>query len=161
MRSDRLNSNSGDYGEANQKVVNIDVATYTVLAEDSGTIYDLNRAGGIVITLPAAKAGLVYEFHVGTTFTGTFGIDAASDADTLQGSILLVDKDTVGAHVASNAGATVGWSCPAAADHQIVADGDTKGRFIGGMVKYQCISESKWQVSGMLYGDGTLATPFT
>ena len=58
-------------------------------------------------------------------------------------------------------GTTTETACPAAADHQIVADGDTKGRFIGGMIKYTCITDSKWVVTGHLFGDGTAATPFT
>jgi hypothetical protein len=110
-------------------VTSITDSTKTVTAAESGTIFTLNRAAGITVTLPAATAGLTYEFHVGTTFTGTMQIDAASS--------------------------------PAAADHQIVADGDTKGRFIGGMIKYTCITDSKWVVTGYLFGDGTAATPFT
>ena len=82
-------------------VTSITDSTKTVTAAESGTIFSLNRAAGITVTLPAA------------------------------------------------------------ADHQIVADGDTKGRFIGGMIKYVCITDSKWVVTGYLFGDGTAATPFT
>ena len=77
-------------------VTSITDSTKTVTAAESGTIFSLNRAAGITVTLPAAAAGLTYEFHVGTTFTGTMQIDAASSADTLQGMITLIDKDEVG-----------------------------------------------------------------
>jgi len=40
-------------------------------------------------------------------------------------------------------------------------DADTKGRFVGGMVEYTCLSDSKWVVEGHLFGDGNSATPFT
>lgn len=161
MRSNVNNSSSGDYGEYRRKVVTLTNSTYTVLAKDSGSIYLLDLAGGMVITLPSAEPGLEYEFHIKTTFTGTFGIDAASSSDTLEGYIIVADKDNVGSHVASNAGATIGVSVPAAADHQFAADGATKGWYIGGQLKYTAISESKWRVSGLVFGDGTLATPFT
>tara|TARA_R100000458_G_scaffold58478_1_gene66600 strand:+ start:676 stop:1155 length:480 start_codon:yes stop_codon:yes gene_type:complete len=159
MRSDRINSNSGSFGEANQKVVNIGVSTYTVLEADSGTIYDLNLAGGITVTLPEAKPGLVYEFHVGTTFTGNFIINAASDADTLQGMILMGTGLTL--NDADDNVENWGYASPAAADHQYSAGADTKGRHLGTMLKYQCISESKWQVSGVAICSGAIATPFT
>jgi len=59
-------------------VENLTAATKTVTAADTGTTYLLNRAGGIVVTLPTAAAGLQYKFIIGTTFTGTFSIDAAA-----------------------------------------------------------------------------------
>ena len=52
-------------------VTSITDSTKTVTAAESGTIFTLNRAGGITVTLPAAEAGLYYNFHVGTTFTTT------------------------------------------------------------------------------------------
>ena len=143
-------------------ITSITDSTKTVTAAESGTIFSLNRAGGITVTLPAAAAGLTYEFHVGTTFTGTMTINAASSADTLQGMVTLIDKDEVGGLAALNENIdTLAFAAPAAADHQIVADADTKGRFIGGMIKYTCITASKWVVTGHLFGDGTAATPFT
>ena len=44
MRTSKLEQNSGDYGEGVSKVQNIVSATYTVVAEDSGTVYS-GRAG--------------------------------------------------------------------------------------------------------------------
>jgi len=136
-------------------------STKTLVAADSGKIFTLDRAAGITITLPAAAAGYFFDFIVTTTFTGTWQIDAASSADTLQGGCWIVDKDNVDSHVATNAGATVGWSTPAAADHQFVASGDTLGRFIGSRLTYLAASASIWMVDGVVFGDGTLALPFT
>ena len=143
-------------------ITSITDSTKTVTAAESGTIFSLNRAGGITVTLPTAAAGLTYEFHVGTTFTGTMTINADSSSDTLQGMITIIDKDEVGGLAALNENIdTLAFACPAAADHQIVMDADGKGRLLGGMIKYTCITDSKWVVSGHTIGDGAIVTPFT
>ena len=139
-------------------VVSVTTATHAPSVLQSGTIYALDRPAGIAITLPAAKAGLVYEFHAVTTFTGTFQIDAASDADTLQGLIQMAPSalndsdDNVENH---------GTSGPSAADHQYIADADTKGRLLGSHLTYKCITDSIWHVSGNVITTGVIATPFT
>ena len=143
-------------------IESITAATRTVLAAESGTIFSLNRAAGIVVTLPAAAVGLNYKFHIGTTGTGTLTINAATSADTLQGVVMMHDKDEVGSVVVLNENIqTSAFAVPAAADHQLVMDADTKGRFVGGMVEYTCLSDSKWVVEGHLFGDGNSVTPFT
>ena len=38
-------------------------ATKSVESTDSGTVYTLNRAAGIVVTLPTAAAGLKLHFY--------------------------------------------------------------------------------------------------
>ena len=139
-------------------VTSITDSTKTVTVAESGTIFTLNRAAGITVTLPAAQAGLRYEFHVGTTFTGTMTINAASASDTLQGLVLIGPVDS---QVATNAGATTFIAGPAAADHQIVADADTKGRLLGGHITYTCITDAIWTVTGHLISSGTAAHPFT
>lgn len=144
---------------AKRPVESVTAVTKAVTTAESGTIFTLNRAAGITVTLPAATAGLEYEFHVGTTFTGTLTINAASDADTLQGRIqmgpgltLNDSDDNVENH---------GYASPAAADHQYVADADTKGRHIGTMLKYTCITDAIWVVTGHAISVGGIATPFT
>ena len=142
-----------------QPIVNITDSTYSVEDYQSGTIFTCNLAGGITITLPAAEAGMVFEFHVGTTFTGTFQIDADSSSDTLQGAIMMGTGLTL--NDADDNVENWGYSGPAAADHQFVADADTKGRFLGTHLKYVCISDSKWLVSGFAITSGGIATPWT
>ena len=63
-------------------VTSVTDSTLAPTAAQSGTIFSLNRAAGITVTLPAASAGIFYEFHIGTTFTGTFILQGASSADT-------------------------------------------------------------------------------
>ena len=145
-----------------QNIVASTASTLAPTIAQSGSIFTINAAAGCVVTLPAATAGLCYSFHLGTTVTSnTFTVNAASSSDVLQGAITVIDKDNVGSVVATNAGATLGLDIPAAADHQFVADGDTKGRFLGSMLNYVCITDALWHVSGVNFVDGTLATAFT
>ncbi|HCC81904.1 MAG TPA: hypothetical protein DEQ25_11725, partial [Methylophaga sp.] len=58
------------YVSSYANVSSITSATKSVESTDSGTIFTLNRAAGIVVTLPTAVAGYNYTFIVGTTFTG-------------------------------------------------------------------------------------------
>jgi len=140
-------------------VVNVTTATYVPTAIQSGTIFTLNRAGGIICTLPPAAAGLTYDFHIGTTMSGTFGIDAASSADTLQGDIHMGTGLTL--NDADDNVENWGYASPAAADHQYVADADTKGRFLGTRLKYTAITDAIWLVEGFAITSGGIATPWT
>ena len=54
------------YLSAYANVSSITDATKSVESTDSGTVYTLNRAAGIVVTLPTAVAGINYTFIVGT-----------------------------------------------------------------------------------------------
>lgn len=145
-----------------QNVVAVTAATLAPTIAQSGSIFTINAAAGCVVTLPAATAGLCYSFHLGTTVTSnTFTVNAASSADVLQGALIAIDKDNLGGVVATNAGATLGLDMPAADDHQIVQDGDTKGRFLGTKIDYVCITDALWYVSGVNFFNGSVATMFT
>jgi|5_EtaG_2_1085323.scaffolds.fasta_scaffold00553_14 hypothetical protein len=144
-------------------IESITAATKSVETSDSGTTYLLNRAAGIVVTLPTAAAGLNYTFIVGTTFTGTFSLDGASANDiyTASSNLLIWDKDAPGTVSAKQ------FYADGSDDDKIVMDADTKGRFIGS--KINCVgiatggqgsATAVWHVDGIVYGDGTLATPF-
>ena len=111
-------------------VENITAATKTLTAADTGTTYLLNRAGGIVITLPTAASGLKYKFIVGTTFTGTFSIDAAAAVDifTAASTIIISDKDAPGTVSLKQ------FHADGSDDDKMVMDADTKGRFVGGVI---------------------------
>ena len=145
-----------------QNVVAVTDATLAPTIAQSGSIFTINAAAGCVVTLPAATAGLCYSFHLGTTVTSNnFTVDAASSADVLQGAVIKIDKDNPNSVTATNAGATLAIDCPAAADHQYVADGDTKGRFLGTKLDYVCITDALWYVTGIDFFNGSVATAFT
>jgi len=143
-------------------VTSITTATYTPTTAQSGTIFSLNRAAGVTVTLPAAAAGLFYEFHIGTTFTGSFILQGASDADTFQGMVFQLDKDELGSVVALNENIdTAGWNVPAAADYRLTMDADTDGRFIGGHIRCVAITDAIWLLNGHVFGDGTVSHSFS
>ena len=143
-------------------VTSITDATYTPTTAQSGTIFSLNRAAGVTVTLPAAAAGLFYEFHIGTTFTGSFILQGATSADTFQGMVFQLDKDELGSVVALNENIdTAGWNVPAAADYRLTMDADTDGRFIGGHIRCVAITDAIWLLNGHVFGDGTVSHSFS
>tara|TARA_R100001129_G_scaffold173241_2_gene144496 strand:- start:465 stop:1049 length:585 start_codon:yes stop_codon:yes gene_type:complete len=143
-------------------VTSVTDSTLTPTTAQSGTIFSLNRAAGITVTLPAAAAGLFYEFHIGTTFTGTFILQGASSADTFQGMVFQLDKDELGSVVALNEDIdTAGWNVPAAADYRLTMDADTDGRFIGGHIRCVAITDAIWLLNGHVFGDGTVSHSFS
>ncbi len=143
-------------------VTSITDATYTPTTAQSGTIFSLNRAAGVTVTLPAAAAGLFYEFHIGTTFTGSFILQGASSSDTFQGMVFQLDKDELGSVVALNEDIdTAGWNIPAAADYRLTMDADTDGRFIGGHIRCVAITDAIWLLNGHVFGDGTVSHSFS
>tara|TARA_R110002020_G_scaffold52371_1_gene147234 strand:- start:391 stop:957 length:567 start_codon:yes stop_codon:yes gene_type:complete len=146
-------------------VVSITAATYAVTTEQSGTIFTLNKADGIVVTLPAATAGLKYEFYVETALTSNnYTVNSAGTGDTLTGFLRLIDIATLGSHIDNNDNViTTGVSIPAAADHQLVTNKTTTGGLAGSHWVYTCITDALWQVSGtnICSSGATLATPFT
>ena len=144
-------------------VENITAATKTLTAADTGTTYLLNRAGGILITLPTAAAGLKFKFIIGTTFTGTFSIDGASANDifTAASTIIISDKDAPGTVSLKQ------FHADGSDDDKMTMDADTKGRFVGGEIDClgiatggQGSATAVWQMNGFTFGDGSLATPF-
>ena len=144
-------------------VENLTAATKTVTAADTGTTFLLNRAGGIVVTLPTAAAGLKYKFIVGTTFTGTFSVDGATANDifTAASTIIISDKDAPGTVSLKQ------FHADGSDDDKMVMDADTKGRFVGGVIDClgiatggQGSATAVWQMNGFTFGDGCLATPF-
>src|SRR4051812_6007905 len=57
--------------DVSTRIVNCTASTLAVTeALHSGRVIVLDRAGGIAVTLPAAAAGLEFNFIVKTTFTG-------------------------------------------------------------------------------------------
>ena len=143
-------------------VSSVTTATLVPTTAQSGTIFSLNRAAGITVTLPAAAAGLFYEFHIGTTFTGSFILQGASSADTFQGMVFQLDKDELGSVVALNEDIdTAGWNVPAAADYRLTMDADTDGRFIGGHIRCVAITDAIWLLNGHVFGDGTVSHSFS
>ena len=140
------------YLSAYSNVSSITDATKSVESTDSGTVYTLNRAGGIVVTLPTAVAGLNYTFIVGTTFTSAGQINTDNSSDLFSGF----------AHIFDPATATdMNTFIPDASDDATIDLGTAgQGWLVGGIIRLVATSAAVWHCEAFLHGDGTLATPF-
>jgi hypothetical protein len=145
-------------------VESLTAATKTVTSADSGTVYLINRAAGVVVTLPTAAAGLYYKFIIGTTITSNaFAINGATANDIYAASsnILLWDKDAPATVSAKQ------FYADGSDDDVMSMNGGTTGGFIGTELHLYGIATggqgsatAVWHLSGVSYADGTLSTPF-
>jgi len=138
-----------------RNVVNVTGATLVLTADDSGTLYRLNRAAGIAVTLPAIGAddvGIRYRFFVQTTFTGDLTITAAT-ADLLLGAVAMVDTDT--------GNATVTLSPDGTDDLILTCGGVTTGGLVHSVFDFEAISIAGWLITGVNRHSGNVATPFS
>ena len=140
------------YLSAYSNVSSITSATKSVESTDSGTVFTLNRAAGIVVTLPTAAAGYNYTFIVGTTFTGAGQINTDNASDLFSGFAYLFDPAT-----ATDNNTFI----PDASDDDTIDLGSAaQGWLVGGVIRLVATSASVWHCEAFLHGDGTLATPF-
>ena len=140
------------YVSSYANVSSITSATHSVESTDSGTVYTLNRAAGIVVTLPTAAAGLQYTFIVGTTFTGAGQINTDNASDLFSGFATVFDPAT-----ASDNNTFI----PDASDDDTIDLGSAaQGWLVGGVIRLVATTAAVWHCEAFLHGDGTLATPF-
>ena len=140
------------YLSAYANVSSITSATKSVESTDSGTVYTLNRAAGIVVTLPTAVAGLNYTFIVGTTFSGAGQINTDNSSDLFSGFAHLFDPATA---------TDTNTFIPDASDDDTIDLGSAaQGWLVGGVIRLVATSASVWHCEAFLHGDGSLATPF-
>ena len=140
------------YVSSYDNVVSIEDATYTVATTQSGAVFTLNRAAGIVVTLPTAAAGLNYTFIVGTTFTGAGQINTENTSDLYSGFAQIFDPAT--------AGDTNTFIPDASNDDTIDLGSAAQGWLVGGVIRLKATTAAVWHCEAFLHGDGTLATPF-
>ena len=140
------------YLSAYSNVSSITSATKSVESTDSGTVYTLNRAAGIVVTLPPDAAGYNYTFIVGTTFTGAGQINTDNSSDLFSGFATIFDPATA---------TDTNTFIPDASDDDTIDLGTAaQGWLVGGIIRLVATSASVWHCEAFLHGDGTLATPF-
>jgi hypothetical protein len=140
------------YVSAYSNISSITDATKSVESTDSGTVYTLNRAAGIVVTLPTAVAGLNYTFIVGTTFTGAGQINTDNASDLFSGFAHLFDPATA---------TDMNTFIPDASNDDTIDLGSAgQGWLVGGIIRLKATTAAVWHCEAFLHGDGTLATPF-
>lgn len=126
---------------------------YALKADQSGALCLFDAADGVIYTLPAPIVGMQFDFLI--TVDGTsnaYSIDTDAATTFIGGGIAAVAQTVAegGDHFAADIAATV--SCD--------FDSAVTGRLIGTHVKVICSSTTTWVLSGVLHGEGTLATPF-
>ena len=125
------------------------ITTTTLTAAQSGSLIKLDLATGFTVTLPTAKAGLRYEFLIGTSITSNNYIIQASAATELF---------TGAAYIISSTSSSF---APGASDYKLTMGSTTTGGLRGGRIRITCYSATNWVVEAMLIGSGTAITPFS
>lgn len=128
-------------------------ATRTLLAEESGALCLLDRAAGVVYTLPAPVEGMQFEF-LATVSVTTNAYKVITNASTVF---------LVGAVVASSltAGAQDTFVANGTTHVALSAAGSTTGGLVGERYVVTAISATQWAIHGVTQGSGTLADPFS
>lgn len=139
-------------------------ATRTLLDSEAGSTVLLDRAAGIVLTLPntAANAssdliGAWFEFIATVSVTSNaYKIITGAATEFVQGSLTNIDTDTTNAVAAwtGNGTSHIAVNMTAAATNAL-------GGLLGTRLRLTCLSATLWQVDGTVQGAGTVATPFS
>jgi hypothetical protein len=126
--------------------------TATILtAADSGALCVWSTAAGIIYTLPAAAAGLHFDFVVSVTATSLVHRVVCASGDFLLGTFVQSTDGTYTSALRAADGAThLAWE----------GNGTTKGGIVGDWLRVTAISGTQWVVYGMGSATGAEATPF-
>lgn len=148
-------------GPARQVIAN-QAATRALKPGESGALCLFDRAAGIIYTLPAptlADVGMYFDFLVTTSVTSN-NHKVITDAAT---------TFIVGAVVAATiaTASPAGFSADGTTIRALSANGSTVGGLIGESYRLTLLPgttatavPTKWGISGVTVGSGTLTTPF-
>lgn len=128
-------------------------ATYTLTAKESGALCLMDRAAGVVYTLPTPVVGMQFEFLATVAVTSNaYKVITAAATQFLLGGVIMGDVTVAqsGDYFEANGTTHVAIS----------EDGATKGGLIGDRFVVTAISTTQWAIHGVLHGAGTLADPF-
>lgn len=150
----------GDTGAAGSSgVANIELltaATKTITQADTGTLYILDRAAGIAMTVPSDPNDATwYEFEVKTDVTSnaySITLTNGSGTELLAGFLFGKKASTADERFLPDL----------TNDVVISMSGTTTGGLRG--TSFRMVYDKpnvRWYVSGQFYGSGTLATPFS
>lgn len=141
--------------DVSAKIVNCTASTLAVTeALHSGRTIVLDRAAGIAVTLPAAAAGLEFNFLVKTTFTGAASIKSASGADIMIGHAIMGNNSD---------NTIVNWQAIAANTYDTIdmlGTGNSTGGMAGQRVLIRGLAANLWYVEIIGDAAGSEATPF-
>lgn len=130
-------------------------ATRTLTAAQSGTAVYLDKADGVVITLPASSVGLTYDFVVVTSVTSNaYKLSTATQGtEFFDGTYFSHDIDGTGVVgvVATGDGTTT---------DNLSMNGTTTGGLAGTILRVTCTATNKWTVAGHNRASGSVVTAF-
>ena len=121
-------------------------------ANQSGALCVFDETAGAIFTLPAAQAGLWYDFVVAVASSSNSHRVACTSGDFLLGSIM--------SHATDDTGLSSAYAANGTTHLAIQLDSDAVGRLAGGKFRVTAISGSQWVIHGDLLATGTVATPF-
>lgn len=131
-------------------------ATRSLNENESGSVVLLDRAAGIVVTLPTAKPGIHFDFIVTTTVTtNAYKIITAAGTELLIGGYTNVDTDTSNAVAVFLANGTNHVSV-----NMTATGSNAQGGIQGTKLRFTCLSSTRWEVEGMVEAGGTVASAF-
>jgi hypothetical protein len=137
-----------------RQVIDGSGATRTLTAEESGALVLMDKADGIVFTLPAPAVGLQFEFLASVAVSSNvYKVITSAATVFLKGGVIMGDVTV----------ATSGdyFEADGATHVAISENGTTKGGLLGDRFTVTCVSSTLWVIHGVLHGAGTLDDPFT
>lgn len=144
---------SGLMAHRRQVIADAAFASPTALtAAQSGGLCVFDETAGAIFDLPAAAAGLYYDFVVAVASSSNGHRVNCTTGDFLLGSVMIHATDDTGLSSAAAANGTTHLG--------INLDADTVGRLAGSKFRVTAISGTQWVISGDLLATGTVATPF-
>lgn len=134
------------------RVIVADGADVVLTADQSGALCVFDKTDGAQFTLPAAAAGLWFDFVIVVAPSSVGHRVECASGDFILGSILLDDSDTGLATTAQAANGTTHLA--------IDLDAATDGWLAGGFFRLTAISGTQWVINGHLLHTGNVASPF-
>jgi hypothetical protein len=139
-------------------IVDVTASTLAPTASQSKTVFLLDRAAGVTVTLPVPTPGIEFNFVVVTTVTSN-NYKIITDA----GTTLLAGIAVSGLTNTANKQ----WVADGSTDVAVTMNGTTTGGIIGSSVSLRAVQYNAgspsglWIVTGMIVASGTTATVFT
>lgn len=134
------------------RVIVADGADVVLTADQSGALCVFDKTDGAQFTLPAAAAGLWFDFVIVVAPSSVGHRVECASGDFILGSILLDDGDT---------GLTTTAQAANGSTHLAIdLDAATDGWLAGGFFRLTAISGTQWVINGHLLHTGNVASPF-
>jgi hypothetical protein len=137
---------------AHREVISGVGATRTLVPEESGALCLMDRAAGVVYTLPTPQVGMEFKFlaTVAVTSNAYKVVTAAVASQFLVGAV----------YSAALAATVDVFQADGTTIASISENGSTTGGLIGDTFTVTAISATQWAISGEQVSSGTALTPF-